>query len=113
MCGAPLGHEVARLATSGPSQYCVIVPDQRSVPVPRPFMSRCMYGAPWEGSWLNVRFPPVPVVAVPHWVPQKTRYTLGFALVTPMPSIPPPKDMVFGPVVVAAAAGLAWSYCCI
>jgi hypothetical protein len=34
---------------------------------------------------------PLPLVlALPHCEPQNTRYTLGWPVVTPMPSTPPP-----------------------
>src|SRR3954463_10970447 len=58
---APEGHEVAPLATPGPSQYWVMTPDHSSPPVPRPLNVFWRYGAPALGSFPNVRLPLVSV----------------------------------------------------
>src|SRR5438045_3700060 len=71
------------------SQYWVMTADHCSWLVPRPLNISCRWAAPPAVSVEKVRSPAPLVLDMPQPEPQKTRYTFGAPVVTPMPSRPP------------------------
>src|SRR5947207_14692815 len=87
-CGALAGQASTPAGT--PSQYWVVTPDHNSLSTPTPLKNCCSRGAMPSESPESVVLPPASVPAVPNCDPQKTRYTFGLPVVTPIPSTPPP-----------------------